>query len=223
MTEASSTRESTLRSGARRHGGARDKLLMVVVLLILIRTAESLAGEQTTLRFAPQKPDFKSGTSARREPSALTMPIPGLPNTYQAIGPVTEDPLFPSDFRPRGRSILDRDSQAAAFQDPPMSNGTSVWQRLGEYHSHGRVCLLTLWEAGGNSLSLQAGKKGQPSLQWTSHSMNHGGATRGLFDQLLPASMTNGSRNSHGAPHATSGDPATRPTKQSEAGMGAAK
>ena len=225
MTQASSTGESTLRGGAGRHGSAREKLFMVVVLLILIRTGESLAGEQTTLPFAPQKPDFKSGANARREPWALTTPILGLPNTYRAIGPVTENPRFPGDFRPRGRSMLDRDSQVAAFEDPAMSHGTSVWQRLEECHSHGRVRLLTLWEAGGNSLSLQAGRKGQPSLQWTSHSMNHGGATRGLFDQLLPSSMTNGSRNSHGAPHVTNSDPAARLTKQSEAeaGMGAAK
>jgi hypothetical protein len=53
--------------------------------------------------------------------------------------------------------------------------------------------------------------------------MNHGGATRGLFDQLLPAAMTNGGRSSHGAAHPAISDPATRPIRQSDAGMGTTK
>jgi hypothetical protein len=247
MTQYSSTGESTLRGGvslyvaasrrwgarrrsgirprtsAHRRGSARDRFLGVLVLLVLIRIGDSQAGEPTAFSFAPPKLDFKSGATPRGETLALTTPTFELPKTYPAIGPVIEDPVFPGDFRPRRRPVMDRDPEVAALADAPMSNGGSVWQRLGEYRSHGRVRLLTLWETGGGSVSLQAGKKGEPSLQWTSHSMNHGGATRGLFDQLLPAAMTNGGRSSHGAPHPTNSDPATRPTRQSDAGMGTTK
>jgi hypothetical protein len=208
---------------ARRHGIARNKFLGVLVLLVLIRAGDSQAGELTAFSFAPPKPDFKSGATPRGQNLALTTPTFELPKTYPALGPLMEDPVFPGDFRPRKRSVVDRDPDVAALEGAPMSNGASVWQRLGEYRAHGRVRLLTLWETGGSSVSLQAGKKGEPSLQWTSRSMNHGGATRGLFDQLLPAAMTNGGRSSHGAPHPTIGDPATRPTRQSDAGMGTTK
>jgi hypothetical protein len=247
MMQTSSTGESTMRGGisllvdasrhgcarrrsstrargiARRRGIARNKFLGVLVLLVLIRIGDSHAGEPTAFSFAPPKPDFKSGATPRGEPLALTTPTFELPKTYQAIGPVTEDPVFPGDFRPRRRPVMDREPDVAALEGAPMSNGASVWQRLGEYRSHGRVRLLTLWETGGSSVSLQAGKKGEPSLQWTSHSMNHGGATRGLFDQLLPAAMTNGGRSSHGAAHPAISDPATRPIRQSDAGMGTTK
>jgi hypothetical protein len=45
--------------------------------------------------------------------------------------------------------------------------------------------LLTLWQTGGSSLSLQAGKGGAPSLQWSTPWVHREGASRGVFDHLL--------------------------------------
>jgi hypothetical protein len=79
-----------------------------------------------------------------------------------------------------------------------MLQDTSVWQQLAEYRSKGRVRLLTLWQTRGSSLSLQAGKRGAPSLQWSTPWVHHeGGPSRGLFDRLLPSPRT-GAGNSRG-------------------------
>jgi hypothetical protein len=66
-----------------------------------------------------------------------------------------------------------------------MLRSTSVWQQLGDYKSQDRVRLLTLWQTRGSSLSLQAGKRGAPSLQWSTPSVRRGGTSQGLFDRLL--------------------------------------
>jgi hypothetical protein len=103
------------------------------------------------------------------------------------------------EFMPRARSLFDP-PQNDAEESAPMLHGTNAWQRLRDYHSHDRVRLLTLWQSSGGAFSLQAGKKGNPSLQWTSSSLNRGGATRGLLDrvftQALAASVRNRSHES---------------------------
>jgi hypothetical protein len=101
-----------------------------------------------------------------------------------------------------------------------MLRGTTVWQRLSDYRSRDRVRVVTLWETGGSSVSLQAGKKGDPSLQWTSRLMNRGGATRGLLDQVLSASLGGVARGLHLAPHAAGTDAFGKPSKPAEAAFG---
>lgn len=104
-------------------------------------------------------------------------PLPDL-NTYSSL-----------EFRPRARGTATADSQLDAAHDESMMSRTTVWQRLSESQSLNRVRLVTLWETGGSSLSLQAGRKGDPTLQWTSRLMNHGGAPRGLLDELFSTSV----------------------------------
>jgi hypothetical protein len=67
---------------------------------------------------------------------------------------------------------------------------STVWQQMADYKSRDRVRVLTLWESTGSSVSLQAGRHGDPSLQWTSRWMNHGGSTKGLLDQLFNVSLS---------------------------------
>lgn len=89
-----------------------------------------------------------------------------------------------------------------------MLRNTTVWQRLAEYRSQDRVRLLTLWESRGSAVSLQAGKHGDPSLQWNSRVMNHDGSTRGLFDRLLSVSFGGAHDGSHATAPAASAAPA---------------
>ncbi len=219
MLETSSFRDTQIRRGVTRHAGSREKFLALLLLLVLIRTSEVLAGEQANLMVGPLKPDFRARPDSTHELPALTTPLFELPKTYQTPEPAMNGIQAAGDFRPRGRSVLDRDSQYASVQELPMLRSTTMWQRLADYHSHGRVSLLTLWETGGSSVSLQAGRKGEPSLQWTSHAMNHEGATRGLFDQLLPASMTNSNRNSHAPQRQSGSDAPTRLGKPADIAM----
>lgn len=190
-----------------------DKLLAGMCLLAVVGTGEALAGEPMTGAGDSPKP----GLNAPPQRASLWIPAssdptPSIPATYEAA-PLPEGELFSTrDFRPRGRSILEKEP-AAGREDVPMLRSTTVWQRLSEFRAHNRVRLLTLWEAGGGSVSLQAGRKGDPSLQWTSRLMNRGGATRGLFDQLFSVSVAGAGRGLHLSPRTTIAETSPRPAK----------
>ena len=66
---------------------------------------------------------------------------------------------------------------------------------------HGRIRVLTLFQSHASELSLQAGKRGAPSLQWTSRLSNWRESSRGLLDRLFPVSAIGESTGSHAAPH----------------------
>jgi hypothetical protein len=159
-------------------------MLAGLVLLTLVRTGEALAGDQASIAHAASNPD--AGDFRRASP-----PAPALIPAPELFAPSAEDsPAFSAtEFRPRKHSVLDLDPAANTSGDAPMLHGTTVWQRLSEYRSHDRVRLLTLWQSGGSTVSLQAGKGGSPSLQWTSGALMHGAATRGLLDRLFSVSL----------------------------------
>lgn len=221
MREICSQRDAQACGGAIRHGSLRDPVFLVLLFVVLVRTSQALAGEQQVIAAGPLKPDFNAGPATGREPLPLTTPLFDLPKTYRATDAGAGDAFPLHDFRARRPSLLELGPQGATSDDLPMLHGTSVWQRLAEYRAHGRVRLLTLWEAGGSSVSLQAGRKGEPSLQWTSRSMNHGGASRGVLDPLV--SMAGASRSFKAAPRPSAADTAPRPTKPAEAGIAASK
>ncbi len=112
-----------------------------------------------------------------------------------------------SDFRPRARSVFATQSPVGNTGDD-LAFDKPVWQRLAEYRSRDRVRVLTLWESGASAVSLQTDRKGDPSLQWTSRWMNRGGATRGLLDRWMPASVFRGFAHSVGSPAGRSALPA---------------
>jgi hypothetical protein len=212
-------------SDAKAHGsttrelGVCDKIFVGLVLWTLVHSAEALAGDQAPLFGTPAKPD----SNDLRQPTPLSALMLPIPAPYQAVELPETKTYSTQEFRPRAHSILNSDSHVAAVDDESMMNRTTVWQRLSEYRSHNRVRLVTLWETGGSSLSLQAGRKGDPSLQWTSRLMNRGGAPRGLLDELFSTSFGGAvGRGLHFAPHATNADPTGKPAKPSDAGVAGA-
>jgi hypothetical protein len=167
----------------------RDKVLVGLVLFTLVRTGEALAGDQASIGNAALNRDFGDfRRSSPPTPALITAPEFTAP---ELIAPVAGDSqaFSTTEFRPRKHSVLDADPAANSFGDAPMLRGTTVWQRLSEYRARDRVRVLTLWESGGSTVSLQAGKGGSPSLQWTSGAMIHGAATRGLLDRLFAVSL----------------------------------
>ena len=80
------------------------------------------------------------------------------------------------------------------LQDP------SVWQQLAQYKSQNRVRLLTLWQTQGSTLSLQAGRHGGPSLQWSTPWVNREDASRGLLDRLFPRPSRSANRSTVARP-----------------------
>lgn len=164
--------------------GIRDGMLLGLVLFTLVHAGDALAGEQALVANPAQ------GSDANRPRRSAPVAAATL-DTAQlfSIPAATDNQAFsPTEFRPRKHSVLENDFVNPAG-DTPMLRGTTVWQRMAEYKSHDRLRLLTLWESSGSTVSLQTGKHGDPSLQWTSNWMNRGGATHGLLDRLFSASL----------------------------------
>jgi hypothetical protein len=167
------------------HGiGGRELLLVVIAVYVLARSSEVAAADAKSL-------EHEFGPAERTPPRALNVsPSFALPPDFS---PPAQREFSATEFSPRKY----RDFGAAPAGVPPAAESrslitTTVWQRLADYRSHDRVRLVTLWETTGSTLSIQAGKRGEPSLQWTSRAMNRGGATRGLLDRMISASLGSG-------------------------------
>jgi hypothetical protein len=171
----------------------------LVVLLTFGGAGEALAGDQA------QAPAAKFDAGDWHPYTTFSAFAPA--DKYQ-LPSLVETQSFPAkDFRPHGHSIFDADSRLA---DEAMIPNTTIWQRLSEFRTHDRVQLLTLWESRASTISLQTGKRGDPSLQWTSRLMNHGGATRGLLDRLFPVSAIGESSASRTAPRPANSQPSSK-------------
>jgi len=90
-----------------------------------------------------------------------------------------------TEFRPRGQSLSSKQTSGAALDTAPSLHATNAWQRLEDFKARRGIRLLTLWENKFSTLSVQTGKSGNPSLQWTSRSFSSGDASQGLFDRLV--------------------------------------
>jgi hypothetical protein len=167
-----------------------DGMLLGLVLFTLVRTSEALAGDQASVRISPDSEIADLGQSA---PSSAANAV--SPDFFKvpALGDVHV--FSATDFRPRKHTVFDADPLVNSFNDVPMLRGTTVWQRLSDYKSRDGVRLLTLWHAQSSSVSLQTGKHGDPSLQWTSQLAKRGEAAQGLFDQLFSASLAHASNS----------------------------
>ena len=187
---------SDARKVAAHRDGARGRFFLGVAVL-MIRSGELLAADQTVTTVAsPVKHEFRQSIPIYAAPfnAHLSAALSPVPREY-ALPPLADehaltDPHTFSDteFRPRGRSMFDKDPAIGNANDSLMIDRT-VWQRLQEYRNHDRVRVMTLWESGASAVSIQTDRKGDPSLQWTSRLMNRGGATRGLLDRWSPVSV----------------------------------
>jgi hypothetical protein len=154
---------------------ARDVLILAMLVYGLAQSCEALAADQSAVILKNIQPL-----------------VGGKPLPMAFVPGSRPDELESStDFRRRRVDAVDAGS-ATEFESSHPSQPLqvdSVWQRLAEYRSQGRVQLLTLWESPRNMVSLQASKHGGPSLQWSSRVMNRGGATRGLLDRFVASSL----------------------------------
>jgi hypothetical protein len=176
---------------AARCSGLRDRMLIGLMLFTLVRTSEALAGDQATIANAT----FDSGAGGLRQPlppAPALMASPALMAPLESFSAPTDMDIrtfSATEFRPRRPTVFDSNPTASAFGDASLLRNTTVWQRLSEYRSRDRVRLLTLWESNSSTISLQAGRRGDPSLQWTSRLMNRGGSTEGVLDRLFSTSL----------------------------------
>jgi hypothetical protein len=202
--------------GTALQAAAGKRLLMALTILMLVHTTHSRAGEQASLWAGAQKPEFNT----IRPVAPLSTFMAPIPAPFQLAGASAPRNDPPREFRPRGEAIRDGDARAQGTVEAPLMRSTTVWQQLSDYRSHDRVRVVTLWEAGGSSVSLQAGKKGDPSLQWTSRFMNRGSAARGVLDGFVNSAVGGLGRGLRAAPHTPAAEPPGRSAKLMDTGIG---
>jgi hypothetical protein len=209
--------------------GSRERATLAFLLYSLCHGSEALcagtapvvSAEAVTITdlvahgTSPVYASQPAPAAARLEvPPALTT----LPASLTLDGVVLPDErsFSATEFSARKPNCMDRlPVQRDKFSvTPPALRQTNVWQRLRDYKSKDSVRLVTLWETRGSSLSIQASKRGDPSLQWTSRSLNRGGATRGLLDGLVAMSIG-------GVAAGLSNSAANHPSSQPGAGFAA--
>jgi hypothetical protein len=155
--------------------------MLTLVLCALAHGGKALAGDGAEL-------DGPSLAPKAVRPNLPALALPLDPNTAGFTTRLSEDDFSATEFRPRRRTSTARTMTDYGGSDP-MFRTTTVWQRLNEFRAQDRVRVLTLWETGASNVSLQAGKKGDPSLQWSGSWTNQSRASHGLLDRLLSASL----------------------------------
>jgi hypothetical protein len=157
--------------------------LLVTLALCCLAPRDASAGDQ------PQGTDARRRTDVQK-PVRAQIAAPSFPAPFAFSAPGAEARVFsPTEFRPRkqGLEAAEPGSEAAVI-DAPMLRDTSIAGELSEAKTQDRVRLLTLWQSRASSVSLQAGRHGAPSLQWSTPWMHRDTPSRGLFDRLLAVS-----------------------------------
>jgi hypothetical protein len=162
------------------HGnGLRQNLLVMLVLYGLL-PCDAFAADQSQEAQAPGNAD------ARKFQARL--PEHSIPAPFAYEPARSEQQVFSAtEFRPRKHGLLDADTvKSEAFViDAPIRRDTSLARDIAEFKTQDRLRLLTLWQSRASSLSLQAGKHGAPSLQWSTPWMHRDVSSRGLFDRMV--------------------------------------
>jgi hypothetical protein len=180
---------------APRNCGISDMMLAGLVLSALVHASDASAAEKASVSDEGLAPEVRE--SRQLPPTdAGTLRLPG---TFEALGVPDTKRFSATEFRPRGHTIFDIEPITHGADEDPMLHSTTIWQRLAEYRSQDRVRVLTLWQSGAGTVSIQAGKGGSPSLQWTSRLMNRGEATHGLLDRVFALSLAGAGNALHGA------------------------
>jgi len=166
----------------------RENALLTLVLCSVVRATQALAGDQASNADSVRKHDFQDqGAVQAAAVPMFSVPFVSVKPLASDVKPLANDAFSATEFRPRRHSVMGPDSprSEASIIDAPMLRSRSVWQQMSDFKAQDRVRLLTLWQTGGSSLSLQAGKHGAPSLQWSTPWVHREGTSRGLFDRLL--------------------------------------
>jgi hypothetical protein len=151
--------------------GAREALVIVMLMYGLAQGGEAFAADQT----ANVVKEIRPLVGGKPVPMAFAATSPA--HDFELS---TDFPRRKSDAVIVGTSV----ERESSLQSQPLQAAPS-WQHFADYRSQGRVQLLTLWQSPRNMVSLQTGKHGGPSLQWSSRVMNRGGATRGVLDRFV--------------------------------------
>jgi hypothetical protein len=170
--------------------GLRESVLMAFAIYGGASAGEAVAAD-TAPKFELPRPQL----------AAPLLAHPLLPSSFATVPALVEpEPFSPNEFRPRKRRFLEAGGgpNERLPADMPKLQDNSMARQLPEFKSQDRLRLLTLWQSHASSLSIQAGKHGAPSLQWSTPWVRRENSPRGLFDHLLsvsPQGAFGGARN----------------------------
>jgi len=170
--------------------GLRESMLMALAIYGVARGTEAVAADAAPVFDLP-----------RAQFSVPLLAHPLLSPSFAAAPAPVEPELFsPSEFRPRKSGFLQFNAGRSEgwLTDMPRFQDNSIARQLAEFKSQDRLRLLTLWQRRASSLSIQSGKRGAPSLQWSTPLVHRDSSPRGLFDHLLsvsPQGAFSGTRN----------------------------
>lgn len=189
-----------------------DAAFLGLVFFTLGHATQALAGDQAQ---PPGGENLRPGSARQPMPTfSWMMPVPDPFHVIDRAQPAS-DPS--SEFRPRRGSSPQQEAPSKAADDESIMRGRSIWDRLAESQSREGVQLFTLWQTGGNSLSLQAGRKGGPTIQWTSRLMSRSAASHGLLDDLFSSTLGRAAGRGPRVPwHAADFDPSARPARAAD-------
>lgn len=160
--------------------GFRESMLMALAIYGVARGNESFAAEAAS-KFEIPRSQLAAPLLAHPllAPWFATVPLPAEPAGFSQ-----------SEFRPRKRNFLELNGARSETRltDMPQLQDNSVARQMAEFKSQDRLRLLTLWQSHASSLSIQTGKRGAPSLQWSTPLMHRDSSPRGLFDHLFSVS-----------------------------------
>jgi len=197
--------------GTQRALGICDAAVVGFVFFTLVHASQVLGSDQAQAGGESQR------AGAARQPMSVSSWMMSVPDPFRAVdAPATaSDPA--SEFRPRRRPTPQQDTPSGSADDQSIMRSTSVWDRLAEARSAAGVQLVTLWQTGGNSLSLQAGRKGDPTIQWTSRLMSRSNASHGLLDDLFSSAVRGTSgRGLPSLSHPANFEPSSRPGRPAD-------
>jgi uncharacterized caspase-like protein len=170
-------------SEAQRRSRGNCECMFAALALYSVAWSNACAGNE--LRSAEARHNADLEKAVREQMAAASFPAP-----FAFTAPGAQTPVFSStEFRPRKSGLpatADTRSEDPVI-DAPMLRDTSIARALSEAKTQDRVRLLTLWQSRASSLSLQTGRHGAPSLQWSTPWMHRDNQSRGVFDRLLPA------------------------------------
>lgn len=183
-----------------RGNGLCECMLLMLALYSMVPGDASAADQPKSLA--------ARGVADAQKAALAKIAAPFFPAPFALSAPRAEMSAFsPTEFRPRKPGLLESAAagREASVIDAPLLRDTSIAHELSEAKTQDRLRLLTLWQSRASSLSLQAGRRGAPSLQWSTPWMHRDAASRGLFDRLLPVAP-------HSFGSAVGGAPGSRQT-----------
>jgi hypothetical protein len=198
-----------------------DTAFVGLILFTLVHATEAMAGDQAQgSGLAPGSGAENSDAAAARHPIAPSSWMSPIPDPFRAAGLPAAASEASTEFRPRKHASIQGKEGSVPLDDGSIMRSSSVWERLSQSRSRDGVQLVTLWHTGGNSLSLQANNKGDPTLQFTSRLMNRSGP-HGLLDDFFSTTLSGAAgRGLHILPRTAGIDATPKPARPADAPIG---